>query len=376
MGFLGLLQFFVKYFVDVIAWPLLALAYPLLASVRAIESNSFADTQKLNTYWVVFSSILLLEHILSLFHWFPFWRYLRLIIVGLLVIPYFKGAFYVYKQVTSSLLSINAQIIINWFTKPKEASAETEKILAKVEKYVRENGAEALEKIIADGSGNANNPDVREIKAVPSIDNEVVNQVTSNGPNVARKDINAVEEIKKNEVKAATQPTSNGPNVARKDIKTMVEIEKNEVKAAMQVSRVKPEVTPTENIITLHTETREKFYGVQTRRELPQTPDSNIGQRNWKCAICKVTVKSQVDFDSHLRGKKHKTAMEEAVKAKNGTVGPKDPPSVKAKNGTVGPKDLSLSCKVCNIRCTGKANMDAHLRGQKHLTQVRLLATK
>ena len=43
------------------------------------------------------------------------------------------------------------QCIINWFTtKPKEySSVEKEKILAEVEKYVRENGTEALEKIIA-----------------------------------------------------------------------------------------------------------------------------------------------------------------------------------------------------------------------------------
>ncbi|GMN59157.1 hypothetical protein TIFTF001_028255 [Ficus carica] len=189
---------------------------------------------------------------------FPFWHYLRLIIVCLLVIPSFDGAFYVYKQVTSSLLSMDAQIIINWFNKPKEASAETQKILAKVEKYVRENGAEALEEIIADKSGSSKDPDVKEIKAFPSIDNEVVNQPNSNGPYVARKGIKAVEEIEKNEVKAAmlsgstkdpdvkeieaapsidnevvNQPNSNKPYVARKGIKAVEEIEKNEVKAAM-----------------------------------------------------------------------------------------------------------------------------------------------
>ncbi|KAK9942960.1 hypothetical protein M0R45_008596 [Rubus argutus] len=81
MGLLDLLEFALKCF-DVLAWPLFALVYPLYSTIRAIEANSITDTLKLNTYWVVFSLILLFEHVfMKLLEWFPLWQYIRLLIV-------------------------------------------------------------------------------------------------------------------------------------------------------------------------------------------------------------------------------------------------------------------------------------------------------
>ncbi|EXC33003.1 HVA22-like protein a [Morus notabilis] len=352
MGLAGFLLFFVKYCVDVLAWPLLALTYPL----------------------------------------FPFWPYLRLIIVCLLEIPYFDGAFYVYKQIMCSLFSMDFQSIINWFTiKPKESSVEKEKILAEVEKYVRENGTEALEKIIAPKSGSSKNIEVRDIQAlsVSSTDNGRVNQPNSKEPHEARKDIKAVVEIieknqvketsqpnskephearkdikavvelieknqvkettqpnskephevrkdikavveviEKNQVKETTQPNSKEPHEARKDIKAVVEvIEKNQVKETSQVNRGEPQLTQTKNKTALPTETREKVSEVQAGRELPETPVSRIVQKEWTCAICQVTTESEADFISHLSDKKHKGIMNEAANAKNQPVFPEVAPS-------------------------------------------------
>ncbi|PON93689.1 TB2/DP1/HVA22-related protein [Trema orientale] len=448
MGLLGFLQFSLKYWLHDLAWPLLALVYPLCASVKAIEANSVSDTQKLNTYWVVFSLLLLLEHALKLLEWFPFWPYIRLITVCSLLMPYFDGAFYVYNHIICPCLSMGSQIIINLLAKLKQTSVERETILAEVEKYVRENGTEALEKIIACKSGSTKNPEVKEIEAFSPVDDKVVDQSNTSEPKAPSQDIKVVEVI-----------------------------EKNEVKAAIQVSQVEPKLTRgTENRTSLPTKTKEIVPEVTVQREhLPLTPAPKIVQKEGTCAMCHVTAQSETTFVSHLQAEKHK-AMEEAVKAKsltfspkiNATYVPKKPdqpakeePGNSTKNQTVSPKvvfsymqkqsnqptdepgnqttltngrkqtvithditqgkpkiNISASssgkksdyehkeepkksvsnsemkqqtriktnttpvvrpdifprwCRVCNVSCTSKIDMESHLRGRRHLLQVQLL---
>jgi hypothetical protein len=60
MGSGSLLKVLAKNF-DVLAGPLVALAYPLYASVKAIETKSPVDDQQWLTYWVMYSLITLFE---------------------------------------------------------------------------------------------------------------------------------------------------------------------------------------------------------------------------------------------------------------------------------------------------------------------------
>nr|CAB3467562.1 unnamed protein product [Digitaria exilis] len=46
---------------DVLAGPIISLAYPLYASVRAIETKNPVDDQQWLTYWVLYSFITLFE---------------------------------------------------------------------------------------------------------------------------------------------------------------------------------------------------------------------------------------------------------------------------------------------------------------------------
>ena len=77
------------------------------------------------------------------------WPYMRLMIVCWLVIPYFDGAFYIYKHLIRPCLSVDPQIVINWISKWKESSYVKDNLLTEMERYVKENGPEALEKILA-----------------------------------------------------------------------------------------------------------------------------------------------------------------------------------------------------------------------------------
>ncbi|GJT51123.1 HVA22-like protein a [Tanacetum coccineum] len=84
---------------DVLAGPLVSLAYPLYASIRAIETRNVTDDQQWLTYWVLYSMITLFElTFYSLVEWVPFWSYAKLIITCWLVMPQFSGATYVYQH--------------------------------------------------------------------------------------------------------------------------------------------------------------------------------------------------------------------------------------------------------------------------------------
>ncbi|XP_021814710.1 receptor expression-enhancing protein 3-like isoform X1 [Prunus avium] len=172
MGFVGLVEFALQCF-DALAWPLLALLYPLCCTIRAIEANSISDSQRLNAYWVVFSLILLFEHAFMKFlEWLPLWRHIRLMIVFWLVIPHYGGAFYVYNHLIRLCLSMDLQIVINWFNKRKKSSFDRDNFLTEVERYVKENGPEALENIVASTSEKTKSSrDAKEFKAV-SLENK------------------------------------------------------------------------------------------------------------------------------------------------------------------------------------------------------------
>ncbi|XP_059297059.1 HVA22-like protein a isoform X4 [Lycium ferocissimum] len=133
--------------------------------------------RKLVTYWTIFSFISLFEHIFEkLIEWVPLWPYIKLITISWLVIPQFNGACYLYqnlirpcfpvklhdsiRQFNDSCylyqcllylcLSVNLQTVTDWFNKPMEdPSLKNETFLAVVERYLEENGSDALEKLIA-----------------------------------------------------------------------------------------------------------------------------------------------------------------------------------------------------------------------------------
>ncbi|KAL1541613.1 HVA22-like protein a [Salvia divinorum] len=85
--------------IDVFAWPLVSLVYPLYASIRAIETKTGADDQQWLTYWVLYSMITLFEDTFAaLVEWLTLWPYAKLILSCWLVFPHYNGAAYVYER--------------------------------------------------------------------------------------------------------------------------------------------------------------------------------------------------------------------------------------------------------------------------------------
>ncbi|KAL6218362.1 hypothetical protein ACLB2K_011576 [Fragaria x ananassa] len=202
MGLLGLLGFALQCF-DVLAWPLFALLYPLYSSIRAIETNSISDTHKLNTYWIVFSLILLFEHaFMKLLECFSLWPYMRLLIVFYLVIPHFDGALYVYRHLICPCLSMDPQILFSLFKMRKE-SLVRENFLSEVERYVKENGYEGLEKFISSKPNGGQN-DMKAVQVLVKKKETTANQVSEAEPILTvNKDRSSAMQIKEKTIEVA-----------------------------------------------------------------------------------------------------------------------------------------------------------------------------
>ncbi|GMN41825.1 hypothetical protein TIFTF001_011046 [Ficus carica] len=144
------LQVVLKNF-DVLALPLVALVYPLYASIKAIETKSRTDDQQWLTYWVLYSLITLFELTFAkLIEWFPIWPYAKLILTCWLVLPHFNGAAYVYKNFVRPFY-LNPQIQTSqmwYFPRKKNIFSKQDDILTAAEKYIEEHGSEEFERMI------------------------------------------------------------------------------------------------------------------------------------------------------------------------------------------------------------------------------------
>ncbi|KAL7236072.1 hypothetical protein ACSBR1_019361 [Camellia fascicularis] len=352
MGFVSFLKLGLKCFFDFLAWPLFALVCPLYASVQAIESNSNSDMRNLVAYWIVFSLISLFElAFVKLIEWLPFWPYMKLMAICWLGLPHFNGACYVYKCLIRPCLSANPQGVIRQFVKHKEdVSLNAESFLAVAEMYVKENGSEALEKLI-DRKSNHTMPniDVEEIKAITNtVAKETVEtkemaaaiQSKFKEPNVANKDVKTVEP--KEKIPAASTQWSKFKEfaVAKENAKAKELNKKNSTTAAEQVKCVEePNLSQTEKRTVTSIKIEEKTVIEDVREneveEVPavaagggenkveERPASENVQKEWTCAVCQVTTTCEENLKSHLQGRRHKStcaelkAIKQAIKLAN-----------------------------------------------------------
>ncbi|GFY89451.1 hypothetical protein Acr_06g0013940 [Actinidia rufa] len=99
---------------------------------------------------------------------------MKLLAICWLVVPHFNGACYVYECLLRPCLSVNPRVVIKYLIKPKEnPSLSAESFLALAERYVTENGSEALEKLIDSKSEHIKpSTDVEEIKEVMNTEKE------------------------------------------------------------------------------------------------------------------------------------------------------------------------------------------------------------
>ncbi|KAL6211442.1 hypothetical protein ACLB2K_016668 [Fragaria x ananassa] len=401
MGLLGLLGFALQCF-DILA-PLFALLYPLYSSIRAIETNSISDTHKLNTYWVVFSLILLFEHaFMKLLECFSLWPYMRLLIVFYLVIPHFDGALYVYKHLICPCLSMDPQIIFSLFKMRKESWVR-ENFLSEVERYVKENGYEGLENFISSKSisikpnGGQNGMQVSEAEPILTVNKDKSSAMQMKEKTIevaadkriletppskkAQKELTAVSvlatqtDAKNIEVAAdrgilKTPPpkkvqgelTAVCPLPTQTDATFNFPLGGNKHKATYEA---KPNLTLTENYTVPAVKFNEKPIQVGTGTEHPQSPKQV--QKEWTCALCQVTTKCETTLNAHLQGRKHKASYD-ALKARNQAFVPTNAPASTAKTSHHPSKEPGKSIPSSGVK--QKVTSNEHVQAQKKISPI------
>ncbi|KAH0739408.1 hypothetical protein KY290_038113 [Solanum tuberosum] len=244
---------------DFLAWPLLALGYPLYASIRAIQTDSKYHMRKLLTYWIIFS---LFHHIFDkLIQWVPLWPYIKLITICWLVIPQFDGACYLYQKLIHPCLlvklhdvitqfygfcyvyqrflyvclSVNLQIVADWLNKPMEdPSLKNVSFLTTAERYLEENGSDALLKLIANKCKDNNlNHHAEEIKTTDTsveAGTLIPNQTLCEGACPVWQNIKPMEHMAKYEAAQPKQVRSARENLIWSEKKTIgMQVKETEV---------------------------------------------------------------------------------------------------------------------------------------------------
>ncbi|KAF7126711.1 hypothetical protein RHSIM_Rhsim11G0141100 [Rhododendron simsii] len=307
MDFVGFLKFAFKCF-DLLAW---------YASIRAIENNSNPEMRNLVAYWIIFSLVSLFElAFVKLIDWLPFWPYMKLMAMCLLVLPDFNGASYVYECLLRLCLSVDPRAAIKYFIKPKEEKL----FLALAERYVQENGSEALEKALEkllDRESKHTKHDIgmEEIKAMTNTEEKgtaTAIQSKFEEPNVGKLDARAVEQLEKSPVATTKLSNVEEPSVGKENATVEQLKDESPAVATEQVKCVEQNLAPNENKTAAVGDIEEKTVAAAGgESKAMEITDSEKVQREWTCALCQLMTACEKDLESHLQGRKHQAKFEE-----------------------------------------------------------------
>ncbi|XP_009616966.1 uncharacterized protein LOC107779148 isoform X2 [Nicotiana tabacum] len=390
MSFLG----FAFLIIDFLAWPVLALGYPLCASIRAIETGSEYHMRKLITYWTIFSFISLFEHVFEkLIEWVPLWPYIKLITICWLVIPQFNGACYfyqnlihpsllvkldavitqfygscyVYQRLLYSCLSVNLQIVTDWLNKPMEdPSLDYKSFLAMAERYLEENGSDDLVKLIASKSKDYSlNHYVEEIKTIDASDEAgmlIPNQVKS---------------VRENLIWIEKKTTGTQVNETAAPTNQVNQLKQEEVKHA---AAVRSEHSTNEELKEKVHLSAADLNGREHLVKLQKTMSSTAVAEENECSAPEELIANKSkdhSLNHHGEGIKATDICDKAgiltpSQAKPDTIfpGPKlevvTPTSKPSSSSSLKENVKVWSCAHCQISTTSEGDLNEHLQGKKH----------
>ncbi|KAI5386193.1 uncharacterized protein LOC127105423 isoform X3 [Lathyrus oleraceus] len=389
------------------AWPLVALVYPMCASIQAIETDSYAETKNLISYWILLSFIYLFEYAFTnLLLRFQVWLYIKLMIILWLTIPDFGRASCVYNNL---IRSVKLQIV-TWRLNNYRMKwlLEKDDFLMPAEIYVKEVGTEALEKLIASKDISVISETVPSQNAsAATVENKVPQSSTSTRKEAqkewncalcmvttsseitltshlgGRKHRAAVEALiakkqpnlqKQNYAKATNEitatnsketPKTNGKRLQPEhtEIKDLDTIAKKEIPATKQGTSAN--IAASQKASSAILETSGTLGRDTAGGEVSQSSAAaqKEVQKEWACALCLVTTSSETTLNSHLSGRKHMNTIE-ALKAK------KQPTLEKNLCEPFRMVNSKIICKVCNIMLPSEEYMASHIKGWKHLSKI------
>ncbi|KAK4271336.1 hypothetical protein QN277_020045 [Acacia crassicarpa] len=126
----------------------------------------------------------------------------------------------------------------------------------------------------------------------------------------------------------------------------------------------------------LNTKTKATAGTDKGNKASTQVSASKKVQKFWTCEICRLTMPSEADLNSHLQGKKHKAAckaLDTKTEATTGTdIGNKASTQVSASKKV----QKIWTCEICQLTMLSEVNLNSHLQGKKHKAACKALNTK
>ncbi|CAL5213554.1 unnamed protein product [Lathyrus oleraceus] len=367
------------------AWPLVALVYPMCASIQAIETDSYAETKDLISYWILLSFIYLFEYaFINLLPWFQLWLYIKLMIILWLTIPDFGRASYVYNNLIRSVkLQIVTWRLNNYWMK---WLFEKDDFLMHAEIYVKENGTEALEKLIASKTNVERlETNIKDLEAI------VKKEIPA-----TQQDISVIyETVPSQNASAATVENK----VPQSSTSTRKEAQK-EWNCALCMVTTSSEIT-----LTSHLGGRKHRAAVEA---LIAKKQPNLQKQNYAKATNEITATNSKETPKtngkrlqpeHTEIKDLDTIAKEEIPAtKQGTsaniaASQKASSAILETSGTLGRDtaggEVSQSsaaaqkevqkewaCALCLVTTSSETTLNSHLSGRKHMNTIEALKAK
>ncbi|BES90345.1 Hypothetical protein NTJ_03147 [Nesidiocoris tenuis] len=103
------------------------------------------------------------------------------------------------------------------------------------------------------------------------------------------------------------------------------------------------------------------------------TPMKNPNKGNpnrVKCDVCDVWCSDNVSFQNHIQGKPHYKVLAKANGKSDSATTTNTPSPVRKRKLEGTPGDYH--CYTCNVNCLNTEQLEAHLKGSKHVKKLRL----
>ncbi|KAL1534401.1 hypothetical protein AAHA92_30583 [Salvia divinorum] len=338
--------------IDLVGWPAIALVYPLFVSSRAVETGSGYHMRKLVRYWIIFSLFSLLEFaFVKIIERIPFWSRVRLAVSFCLVMPQFEGACLAYQGLVSS-------VIVRFGMLMEERLCKGKTVLDVVDKYINENGSEALEKLIAsqmtppEASVENRCPETPLLKKseqewtcglckIANVGESTLNAHLRGSMHKSKLGILKASMLNEKDTGSSSLVGHAQSIPAAWDLKGSY--------AAAEVKE-----------IMSSKETAEKLSsGTSLLKKSCQ---------EWTCDLCKVTTQCEITLNGHLQGRKHK-AKHETIR-KESLVDAKD-------TGSFSPlvQHTQPVFAACDLKGTLEAAKDKEIMPPKETAELRLPET-
>ena len=109
---------------------------------------------------------------------------------------------------------------------------------------------------------------------------------------------------------------------------------------------------------------------IEIKNKLPV--NKPISKNTFKCTVCDIQFGSSIDFEIHIKGRKHlaKSGLANSIPVQN-----LDIPRTNLKAEGLAKVAQTITCDLCKVIVSSQANIDEHMSGKKHMLKAGLASS-